>query len=305
MRARNKWLIILLVAFLIGIFLAGWSIKYPGNWIFFEKVRELGTKIGDALIIAVVSAILVDRYVRSELVEEVARDVIPYGVGMGLPPEFARELRTIFRAGITRRDLRISYKLQRVPGRPYVKNLAGVSFLLENNTSQTQKFLHAVRLSESPFQAKGEPDSEIRQFACWKDGKYQYNLRTGDPAFKPTKEKGIWTISREVSVPPQKDAAIRCEAEWTEYYWENYADQFTLASPTVGVTFEIEFPYAEIDVLDVSFQKEADPDQIKEDGTTPGVKTWSYTGVMLTGQHLWIRWERRAVAALPEAIQTP
>ena len=51
----------------------------------------------------------------------------------------------------------------------------------------------------------------------------------------------MWKITQEVKVPVGK-ATIRCESDWTEYYWENYADHFTFRSPTVGVTLEIEFP---------------------------------------------------------------
>ena len=105
----------------------------------------------------------------------------------------------------------------------------------------------------------------------------------------------------EVKVPVGK-ATIRCESDWTEYYWQNYADHFTFGSPTVGVTLEIEFPYEDIDILGVSFQKEVDSDQIKQDNPRPGLKTWVYPGVMLTGQRLWIQWQQKATTATSPAV---
>jgi hypothetical protein len=176
-----------------------------------------------------------------------------------------------------------------------------MSFVLENNTSQTQTFVHSVHIAESPFYRQGGPDSGIRRIACWTGQKYAYNLDAHATSFKPIKTDGMWKITQEVKVPVGK-ATIRCESDWTEYYWENYADHFTFGSPTVGVTLEIEFPYQDIDILGVSFQKEVDSDQIKQDNPRPGLKTWVYPGVMLTGQHLWIQWQQKATTATSPAV---
>ena len=301
MKTRN-WVILLLVIAALGVYLVGWSDGYPTTWWLASKVTELGKQIGEALIIAVVSAILVDRYVRSRLVEEVARDVIPYGFGLGLPSEFPKELRTIFREGVIRRDVHVTYCLETVPGKPWLKNSGSMSFSLENNTSVTQKFVHRIKLVESPFCGQGGPDSAIRGISCWAEQKYQYKLSPGAPGFDAKKINGAWLISREVKVPTGT-AKINCKSEWTEYYWENYADHFTFGAPTVGVTFEVSFPHEEIEILNVEFQKQVDADQIKPDNPTPGLKTWTYPGVMLTGQHLWIQWQRKAATTPPKVEQ--
>jgi hypothetical protein len=292
MRTRT-WVVLLVVIAALGVFLVGWSSEYPATWWFAGKLRELGSKIGEALIVAVVSAILVDRYVRSRLAEEVARDVIPFGFGLGLPHEFPKELRTLFREGVTRRNVQVTYRLEAVPGHPWLKNMGSMSFSLENNTSVTQRFVHSVQLAESPFCHQGGPDAEIRRISCWTGQRYDYNLTLGALGFDAKKVNGVWKISRKVTVPTEA-TKIRCESEWTEYYWENYADHFTFGAPTVGVTFEIHFPHEEIEVISVSFQKQVETDQIKPDNPRPGLKTWTYPGVMLTGQHLWIQWQRKA-----------
>jgi hypothetical protein len=297
--STKTWAGLLVLIAVVGVILVGSSNEYPTTWWFATKVRELADKIGEAFIVAVVSAILVDRYVRSRLAEEVARDVIPFGIGLGLPVEFPKELRSLFRAGVTRRNVQATYRLERVPGYPYVKNTGSMSFLLENNTSVTQHFVHAVHLAESPFCRQGGPDAAIRRISCWTGQKYDYDLAAGAPGFDANKANGVWKISREVRVPTGA-TTIKCESEWTEYYWENYADHFTFGAPTVGIAFEIHFPHEEIEIISVAFQKDVDSDQIKLDNPRPGLKTWTYPGVMLTGQHLWIQWQRKTATTLTQ-----
>jgi hypothetical protein len=272
------------------------GIIVPEVWPLGSACNEIIHAIGEALFVAGFLALGVDRYVKTKLVKDVVRDVLPYAIGFGLPKEFSKELRTLFGAGVTRSNMQVIYKLTRV-GTNYVKKDVEVEYLLHNNTGRRLDYVHKVSVDQSQFPDEPTMKTTIRHFACWKDGRWKYKLEPGDPAFEKLPTNGFLVFERTLSIPPdQPDCGklIKCVHGWTEYQWVNYSDHFTFGGPTVGVAFTILYP-KDMNVAPISFEKDInDGDITPDDGKHPGLKSYSYAGVMLTGQHLWVQWTTKS-----------
>src|ERR1035437_3093075 len=200
--------------------------------------KEIMHGIGEALFVAGFLAVGVDRYVKTKLVDDVVRDVIPYAIGFNLPKEFSKELRTLFGTGVTRSGMEVTYKLTRL-GTSYVKKDVEVGYFLHNNTARPLDYVHKVSVDTSQFPDRPTMKTTIRRFACWKDGLWKYKLEAGDPGFETSSKNGFLVFERKLSIPPDSGKVIKCVHGWTEYHWVNYSDHFTFGGPTVGVAFTI------------------------------------------------------------------
>ena len=69
-------------------------------------------KVGEALVIAAFLAIGVDRYVKKQLVEEVARDVTPYAVAHFFPEQLKGEVQKLLQFYLIRKHYEVTVQFQ-------------------------------------------------------------------------------------------------------------------------------------------------------------------------------------------------
>ena len=66
--------------------------------------RIIAGSVGDALLVAALLAVTVDRYIKSDLIREASKDVHKYLVGYHLPEELKERIQEMMCEPIIRRD---------------------------------------------------------------------------------------------------------------------------------------------------------------------------------------------------------
>jgi formiminoglutamase len=110
--------------------IAGIFGKLPG------EIKEIGPKLGEALIIAAVLTAIVDPYLKRELAEQVARDALNAAAGHDLPQAVKNEIQRIIRAEYTRRRFTIVFNISGVKDHDgFVTLVMHTAYDIENETA--------------------------------------------------------------------------------------------------------------------------------------------------------------------------
>lgn len=198
---------------------------------------EHGRAPGDALLIAGLLAVTVDRYVKLRLREDIAHDVFFAALGIHLPDKLKEEILAIGDCRLVRREMQVNYKLTPLTTEPLVLCETEVSFGMENLTHQLQEYTHRVWVGNPPAGVQHPPQSIsfVKAQLPRGDG-YEY---CGAQILAIEQELGhFWEES--VKIPPRATAQFWSTTR--QLLPLEYEDTCILTQPTIGVTVRVECP---------------------------------------------------------------
>jgi hypothetical protein len=105
-------------------------------------------KLGEALLIASVLAITVDKYSKTRVAKEVAQDVWKAIIGHPLPTEIQDFLKLLANTHLLRRDWDIRYVFSKNPDPHKINIRVEVKFMLQNLSDTTQPYQQKLQLEK-------------------------------------------------------------------------------------------------------------------------------------------------------------
>ncbi len=134
-------------AFLLGFAVLGFGLIWGAHHIPDHYVvrRLLAASVGEALIVASVLGLTVDRYLKEYLVRKASQDVSKYLVGYNLPDEIKARIQALMGTALIRRDWRIAYTLSPAEGSAdevYID--VHYTFELENVSNTVQSYTQII-----------------------------------------------------------------------------------------------------------------------------------------------------------------
>jgi hypothetical protein len=191
----------------------------------------------DALIIAGVLALTVDRYVKLRLREEIAHDVFFAALGIDLHPWLKEEVLAVGDYKLVRHEMQLTYKISRSDDDGYISCETETYFEIENLTNRTQPFTNALWLSDPPLGARRPPFpiSYVKAKVPKSKG-YEHDA---EHIKLTSRDRGIlW--EGLVTIPAHEKAEFWSTTHQTLPI--DYEEPFVVSQPTIGITVRVECP---------------------------------------------------------------
>jgi len=253
-----------------------------------EVARNLLASVADALLVAVVLSVTVNRYVKVSLASEVARDVLSYAVGFEVPKEIQQEIKSMLQMPFIRHDFYLVLKLELLdPEHNYVRMITRLSYAVENLSDRPRRYEFKCRMENSRFPDKG--NSEIRAMGVTKVGDKRSEFSLKEAQLDQLVERGAMFVEYETTVTISAHSQT-----WPEFWTERStimrsADTYILdfLESTLGVRVQADVP-DEFDVMFLSrygrMLNVFPPDRPRR---------WEDEAVYLPAQHVRIAWAYR------------
>jgi len=155
-RQELKFLAVLLVLAVFGLGLITAAHYFPVLWVL---RRSLTVSVGEALIVASVLGLTVDRYIKQYLIRKASKDVSKYLVGYNLPEEIKARIQALMGTALIRRNWQIAYTLDPLPLTDEVIIDVRYTFELENVSNTVQYY-------EQGFQAEKHLNPLMLEMRC-------------------------------------------------------------------------------------------------------------------------------------------
>jgi hypothetical protein len=280
----------------IGL-IVGWAVRKQGFWKWWEKYSAIiigpsliavGLLVGTlselaivqelrvALVIAGILAVTVDPLIKGKAHREAVRDVFHHMLGFNLPlPIRNRLLEIVTNTTVYRENAALRVALS--------ESGDWLVFDVEMEYEVVNPTLYTV-----PFQPRLEFETgehpTLRSVTCF--GEPDYGSRaTLEP--KKTEPSVIAYCGRAIDLAPGERRRFKCE--YTMEYplvLSFYIQHFQY--PTIGLALTVKHP-----------PSLATPAQFQSDGE------WRYTRLFMPGDHMQIKWERRASAQGSSTTEAP
>jgi len=284
-------------SFAIGIFLA--LTPWPNWWLSFSgraipnPLQEVLQKLGDALIIAPLIALLVDTLLKEKLLTEFARDVSAHIIGYHLPVELREHIRHYLEIVFIRRRWEIIYNIRKWPGQPgYLELEVFSQYEMENRSDTQETYPFSYEVEESWF-----PIGTTRMTAVkLGDGRLFDEKGLGN---RVSHERGNIVIRENVEIEPHDPESIRTydfRTESIQCYEEgsSYAS-FIARYAVMGATVTVYYPKDELRLaLDPTFHNvraahpEKDAPNIKKEDLGKNGTRWTIYDPILPGQGFFL-----------------
>lgn len=226
-------------ALLWALFVTGVVLIIFADIWFVHAVAGPASSLGEALFVASVLGLTVDKYVKLKLSREVSRNVMEATLGHHLPPALHAELESITRYKIVRRNFKIRYTLTLVDHAMWLDSF--VDFEAENMTDEKQTFTHTMWV-QKPF---GHKDTSIEQLLLAKcktgrkDDDYEYKSNDLQKASSDVAGNArLWTKS--VGIQPKE--VVRFWSRTRQVFPPEHVDLFIFTDPTIGVEVSVTCP---------------------------------------------------------------
>jgi hypothetical protein len=301
MSERWRFRALLLLSALIGLALslASWSsitilARHPT---IVAIISLLFPKLGEALIIAPVLAIVVDEAAKRKLLKEFAEDISTHMVGGLLPPVLRAHIHQYLKLNFVRDNWDIEYTIAKVPGKEgFIELQTKSSYDVENRSPFEQEYRFFYEVENSWFPDVGETQiTEVKGPGV--------QLKKGDSSFKTASVGGFTTFEKIVRMPPydpHKRNSYRFEVESVEFFKDGSFSPFIAAVPVLNLTLTVFYPKDHLHLdLNLSFDDVAKATKCTElqQGTQ-----WVLKTPMLPGQSLLLRWEPTNISTKPAAL---
>jgi hypothetical protein len=264
-----KFRLILGGAALIGIGLVVATTFLPDTCLIW---RALGLSVGEALIVAAILGITVDRYAKDFLVRKASTDLFKYLVGYKLPEALQNRLRDLMGTSLIRERYQATFKL--IP-QPQGEVLIDVRYQFDlKNISLTNKaYTPKVQLEkhDHPKIFELRCDEKDRNFQKLADSDGTIGAEMSDvPGV-------IEAVGENIDLVPGKVYLI--SGHYQLRTPSNHSDTLSFLNPTVDVTVRVECPD--------EFQFVIEGAEV----TAPNM--WQFGGhAFLPSEHVRIRWFR-------------
>jgi hypothetical protein len=215
-------------------------------WLFAIALVALGLAIkwvkpdwhapSDALIIAGVLAVTVDRYVKLRLRDDIASDVFFAALGIHLPEELKDEILAIGNCKLVRRNMVVRYKLTPHTDQNFICCETETEFQMENLTAHPHEFDQNVWVSRSPA-GVNDPQFPILFIKAQLAGDGYEHMAREIELEERDHDRG-W--HRSIRIPPKATAHFWSTTQ--QILPSRYEEPFLLLQPTVGITVRVDCP---------------------------------------------------------------
>ena len=286
-KERAQYFGLLVLTFGLGATLASWPWKQTGAP---EFLRAVAPRVGEALMIAPILALLVDEAAKRKLLREFAMDVSSNIIGRHLPGSMREAVREYLSVSLIRSQWSVTYTIAEIPDAPgYVRLHTRSEWELENRLEKGQTCPLSFSVEKSWFPEFGETEITRLGFEDpW--GLESFDYFKGDKRLSPTLEGGFWQVpKKQINLPPHPHAAFKCWAECVEVYRSDFSTPFVAALPVNRLTVTVKYPDGKFKIgLLLSFEDSEIPDPSRSVGEVK----WEVTKPMLVGQAFFTTWLR-------------
>jgi hypothetical protein len=265
-RDLDKWLF---YVFSLGLCLVGFLLSYV-PW-------HLGKVAGDALIIAGLLAMTVDRFLKARFLREMSTDVAKYLIGYSLPRELQDRIQELMGTRLIGCDAEFRYRL-RETHEHYVEMETELSWVLENFSNSPEEYQQRVT-TERRYNAR------VVELRCdCDDSQLAYRLQDQNLLMPSEDHPNILSATGPLRRIPAHthDRGIRPRfaARFIANPPSNFSDSpERLELPLNRLTIIVDAPPN----FDVSVMP-------PPDAKFPG--RWEYHRLLLPNEAIWIRWHR-------------
>jgi hypothetical protein len=247
-------------------------------------------RIGEALMIAMILAFVVDRAAKEQLLKDFAQEVSVHIVGRLLPPELREYILSYLKVDLIRSEWNVRYTIEPWVDKPNLLKLTTYScFVLENRSEAEVEHAFEFEVDKSAHPEVGE--SRILRARCTQHNRtvFDHEDNVGHS------DKGKMKFVSEKHYIPAKSQSTYL-AESVECFSNDYNGEFIAKVPCLRTTVTVLYPKDTMKVdLVLSFEGRVDRIELAN-GTE-----WKINTPMLPGHTFTTTWETLGKAAVATA----
>jgi|ERR1035437_5987515 hypothetical protein len=286
-KERTKYFGLLLLTFALGATLASWPWQQTSVPEFFRAVTP---RVGEALMIAPILALIVDGAAKRKLLREFAIDVSSNIIGRHLPASMREAAREHLSVSVIRSRWSVTYTIAEIPGAPgYVRLHTRSEWELENRLEKGQTCQLSFTVEKSWFPEVGETEITRLGFED-PSGFDSFDYCKGDKGLSLTLEGNMWAVAKKaINLPARPHPIFKCWAECDEVYRSDFSTPFVADSPIEFLIVTVKYPDGKFNVgLELSFEDS----KLNNPWRSAGEVKWELSKPMLTGQAFFTTWSR-------------
>lgn len=281
------------VVVVIGVVLVGpeWDKTWP--FVNFpapvpELVQSLLRGFGEALIIAVALAFVVDAAAKQRLLQEAVKDVSILIIGRLLPPVLREYIEQYLRADLVRTSWTITYTITDWPKHPDYKRLETLSvYDIENRSSSPKPYDCTYEVEASLFPLVGDADIVQVTGTNLANSKVVFEYPDPQGRLKVIKTSESVTFSNCVTIPAAIGPSHRFTTKSVECFHDGSIVPFFSYYPVLSTTLIVlDLTHRMNVIVDLSF---GDIKKDTELSTVTNGQKWVFKKPMLPGQGFTMR----------------
>jgi hypothetical protein len=276
---------------LLGVFVAGVALAV------IHSVPEILKKIGEAMIIAPVLAVLVDNAAKTKLLREFSLDVSLLVLGRLLPDRLREHLDRYMKMLLVRTRWEITYEIEKWPDQDGFVKLTTISeYDMKNFSERATDYDFRYSVEESQYDKIGGTQITLVRLLpdTFEGEELAKNIKTGN---------NYKTFTKTMELLPhrgQGKPTYTFRAESVECFRESAFSPFFTFYPVMNAVLRVWYP----ETIKVSLELTYDDLEIgaKSEPIVQGQRKgtmWTIFGPILPGQGFVVRWD--AIAQLPAA----
>ena len=296
MKAETKYWSVLIATLVIGGFLA----LSPGpHWLLmlfcpahpFPQGEDLLRRLGEALFIAGLLALLLDTAIKDKLLTEFAHDVSIHIIGQLLPPDLRDHIRDYLETPFVRPKWTITCEIKPIRESEIVELTITSSYNLENLAWKKRRYTFGVDVERSWFQGVGVGKNRIESLDFGAGTIRGDQLATIDGASYKDDEHGNITFRKDVQIQPHA-APKSFQTTVIQYYRDQSFSPFLARSLVRQTVVSVQYPAKQFKTdLDLTFEADIPKPTL---ASSAGMEKWEWTidEPILPGQGFFVRWNR-------------
>jgi len=198
--------------------------------------RSLGLAMGEALLVAALLGITVDRYIKEFLVRKASADLFKYLVGYKLPEEIQNRLRDLMGTSLIRKNYQVLYTLVALPDDQILLDVRYSYLLLNISTLTIPSYVPRIEMEkhDKPRVLELRCDEKLSHFQ-------KVAATDGTIGTESSTVPGmIEAIGQPIDLLPQR--AYPISGHYQLRVPSNHSDTLSFLHPTVDVTVRVECP---------------------------------------------------------------
>lgn len=228
-----QYVLFLVVAFLIGTLLLEPKFVAPWLNIWLNWLGGLREGLGEALIIAVILAVGVDRYVKNRLLTEVTRDALSFLAGHNMPDKLKRLIEDLWRCQYVRNKFEIHFVLEDINIPNFVRLRMTTTYTVWNLTEERVDYKVQTSLEKPRWEHYGSSALEEIVVSGSDDFKITYEEIQKDHQHDTS---DYIIFERNVKLlPAAKQTPLKVKTVRSAVYPDTWYYVLDLLEPTMGI----------------------------------------------------------------------
>lgn len=247
-----------------------------------QLVSPYLNQIGEAVLVGMVVSLAVDRYLKADLLAEIARDVLRFTVGYELPDQIRDEVRHLLRLPIVRREFEMTFDMTPDTAHPHIMNVEmRTRFTVDNLSKRPHEYTFASSIQRSPL-----PDIAESSIECVKmTGQGGFTLTGVELRKQLTCDDHFHRFAKRVTLPSKENVQREFSTVRKTIFPARDVYVLDILEPTIDIRINIRLP--DNFKCSVYFPVQGETERTEADG----IITHTHKGVFLPGQFVRISWE--------------